>query len=277
MSTGISYAFQNSSFAAKSRIMRKMRIAGALLILAITFGACAELNKILKHAEDYGVNTETAKDVLTNDEIIKGLKEALSKGAGFAVSSLNVKDGYFGNQALKILLPKEAKPIYEKLEKIPVISGILDDAVLSVNRAAEDAAVQAKPIFIQAIKDMTIQDGMSILKGSDTAATHYLREKTFEKLYNAFKPKIMASLDKKYVGNLSAEGTYAKAIDTYNTASLKGVLWKQIQNNSLAEHTTRKALAGLFTKVAQEEKDIRLDPVHRVTDILKRVFGWEFD
>lgn len=149
--------------------------------------------------------------------------------------------------------------------------------MLSVNRAAEDAAVEAKPIFMQAIKEMTIQDGMGILRGSDTAAAHYLREKTFQKLYNAFKPKIQNSLSKKHVGNLSAEGTYAKAIDTYNTASLKGVLWKQIQNNSLAEHTTRTALKGLFTKVAQEEKEIRLDPVHRVTDILKRVFGWDFD
>lgn len=257
--------------------MRKVRIASVLLITAITLGACAELNKILKHAEDYGVNTETAKDVLTNDEIIKGLKEALSKGTDFAVSSLNVKDGYFADQALKILLPKEAQPIYEKLEKIPVIDGILEDAVLSVNRAAEDAASEAKPIFLQAIKEMTIQDGMGILKGSDTAATHYLREKTFEKLYNAFKPKIQASLDKKYVGNVSAEGTYAKAIDTYNTASLKGVLWERIENNSLAEHTTRKALQGLFVKVKEEEKAIRLDPVHRVTDILKRVFGWEFE
>jgi len=84
-------------------------------------------------------------------------------------------------------------------------------------------------------------------------------------------------LDKKYVGNISAEGTYAKAIDTYNTASIKGVLWERIQNNSLAEHTTRKALQGLFVKVKEEEKAIRLDPVHRVTDILKRVFGWEFE
>ncbi len=117
MSTGISYAFQNSRFSAKSGVMREMRIAEALLILAITSGACAELNKILKHAEDYGVNTETAKNVLTNEEIITGLKEALSKGVCFALSSLNVKDRYFGNQELKILLPKEAKPIYGNYRK----------------------------------------------------------------------------------------------------------------------------------------------------------------
>lgn len=244
----------------------------ALLILA----SCAELTKIMKQAEDYGITTEPAKDVLTNDEIIQGLKEALSKGAEFAVSSLSVEDGYFKNQALKILLPEESRPLYEKIEKVPVLSGILDDAVLSVNRAAENAAIEAKPIFIQAIKEMTIADGKRILQGSDTAATHYLREKTFAKLYAAFKPKIQASLEKKYVKNISAEGTYKSAIDAYNTASLKGMLWDRIENNSLAEHTTRRALQGLFVKVAEEEKEIRNDPVHRVTDILKRVFGWDF-
>jgi len=118
---------------------------------------------------------------------------------------------------------------------------------------------------------------MAILRGSDTAATHYLREKTFQKLYSAFKPKIQNSLDKKYVGNISAESTYEKAIDTYNTASMKGMLWDQIKNNSLSEHTIKKALKGLFVKVAEEEKAMRIDPVYRVTDILKRVFGYDFE
>ena len=257
---------RSSSFAVK---LPTMKIHSKVILAALSLtvlASCAELTKLMKHAEDYGVSTETAKDVLTNDEIIRGLKDALGKGTDFAVSSLNVKDGYFGNQALKILLPKEAKPMYERLEKIPVIDGILDDAVESVNRAAENAAIEAKPIFMQAIKEMTITDGMGILRGSDTAATSYLRKKTYQQLYNAFKPKIQASLEKNYINNISAEGTYKKAIDTYNTASLKGVLWKQIQNNSLAEHTTNKALKGLFSKVALEEKEIRVDPVHRVTE-----------
>ena len=231
--------------------MRTLKIASILLISALTLASCAELTKLLKHAEDYGLDTGSAKDVLTNDEIIKGLKEALSKGTDFAVSSLNVQDSYFGNQALKILLPKEAKPIYEKLNKIPLVDGVLDDAVLSINRAAENAAVEAKPIFINAIKNMSITDGMSILRGTDTAATQYLRKTTYQQLYNAFKPKIEASLSKKYVGSLSAEGTYSKAIDMYNTGSLKGVLWPEIKSNSLSDHATRKALSGLFKKVAE--------------------------
>jgi len=125
--------------------MKSIRMILVSLAVLIVVASCAELNKILKHAEDYGLSTETAKDVLTNDEIIRGLIEALSKGSEFAVSSLNVTDGYVGNEALKILLPKEAKPMYERLEKVPIIDGILADAVLSINRAAEDAASEAKP------------------------------------------------------------------------------------------------------------------------------------
>lgn len=255
----------------------ELRTLCALTALSLTVvtTSCAELERVLKHAEDYGV-IETAPDQLTNKEVIQGLREALRKGADFAVSQLNVKDGFYGDAALKILLPKEAQPMYDRLEKVPVLNDLMADAVLSINRAAENAAGEAKPIFLNAINGMTIQDGMSILRGSDTAATHYLREKTYEQLYASFKPKIRQSLEKKYVGNLSAEGTYKKVIDTYNAASLNGMLWSPIENNSLTEHTTRKALQGLFVKVAAEEKAIRDNPAHRVTDILKRVFGYDF-
>ncbi|MEQ9188869.1 MAG: DUF4197 domain-containing protein [Cryomorphaceae bacterium] len=248
---------------------------GLFISLCIALAACAELQAILKHVEDSG-GVET-KDILSNEEIIRGLKDALVHGADSAVAKLSVKNGYYGNEALKIFLPKEAKPIYERLEKIPIMDGLISDAVLSVNRAAEDAATAAKPIFLSTIREMTIQEGLSILKGTDTAATHYLRQKTYQRLYNAFKPKIKQSLDKKYVGNISAERSYKQVIDTYNSASLNGMLWPKITNNSLAEHTTKKALNGLFVKVAQEEKQIRNNPIHRVTDILKRVFGYVFE
>jgi hypothetical protein len=254
----------------------KITLAVLSFGLLVSIYGCAELDKVMKEASKYGVPSTPTKDILTNDEIIKGLKAALTHGADSAVSRLTKKDGYFSDAALKILLPKEAKPIYDQVQKVPLLNGFLDDAVLSVNRAAEDAAVQAKPIFINAITSMTITEGLSILKGSDTAATHYLREKTFQQLYNAFKPKIQTSLNKEYVNGISAENTYKKAIDTYNTASLNGMLWSKIQNNSLSEHTTQRALQGLFTKVANEEKLIRENPMHRVTDILKRVFGYVF-
>lgn len=145
----------------------------------------------------------------------------------------------------------------------------------SLNRAAEDAAKEATPIFIQAIKEITIEDGMGILRGADTAATAYLKEKTKDQLYAAFKPKIETALSKTYVGEYSAERTYAEAINLYNNVYLKGFLYPQIKNNSLTEHTTQKALNALFTKVAEEEVQIRKDPIHRVTDLLKKVFGWE--
>ncbi|NQV52585.1 MAG: DUF4197 domain-containing protein [Flavobacteriales bacterium] len=246
-----------------------------LLAMMFTISACAELQAILKHVEENG--GVEVKDVLSNDEIIRGLKDALVHGADSAVARLSVKDGFYGDAALKILLPKEAKPIYDRLEKVPIIDGLISDAVLSINRAAEDAATEAKPIFLNAIKGMTIQEGMSILRGADTSATHYLRQKTYHQLYNAFKPKIQQSLEKKYVGNLSAESSYKKVIDTYNTASVNGMLWDKIKNNSLSEHTTKNALNGLFIKVAKEEKMIRENPIHRVTDILKRVFGYVFE
>jgi hypothetical protein len=255
----------------------KIKTAILSTLLVTTIIGCSELEKVMSEAGKYGVQTPTTKDILTNGEIIKGLKDALVYGADSAVGRLTKKNGYFGDAALKILLPKEAKPIYEQVQKVTILNGLLDDAVLSVNRAAEDAASDAKPIFLNAIRSMTITEGMSILKGSDTAATHYLREKTFQQLYNAFKPKINASLDKKYVNNVSAESTYKKVIDSYNKASLNGMLWSKIQNNSLSEHTTQKALQGLFSKVASEEKLIRENPMHRVTDILKRVFGYVFD
>ncbi len=222
-------------------------------------------------------STSTSKaDVLSNDEIIRGLKGALEKGTEFAVSNLSSEGGFLKNELLKIGLPKEAKPIYERIEKVQILEVLLKNAVVSVNRAAEDASIAAKPIFVQAIQEMTIKDGMQILRGSDSAATNYLKDKTWDNLYKEFKPKIEASLSKTFVGEVSAERTYSEAINNYNKASLNGILWKKIENNSLAEHTTQMALKGLFTKLAEEEKEIRKDPTHRVTDILKRVFGWQF-
>lgn len=244
-----------------------------ILIALLTFNSCAKLQHILEHQTQTG----PAKEVLKNEEIIKGLKQALEKGTEFAVSELAVENGFYKSEAFKILLPKEAAPIYEQINKIPLVDQVLDNAVLSVNRTAEDAAAEAKPIFIQAIKEMTITDGMNILREADTAATAYLREKMRDKLYQAFKPKIEASLNKTYVGDFSAERTYKEAINLYNTASLNGFLFTKIENNSLVEHTTQKALDALFIKVAEEEKQIRKDPLHRLTDILQKVFGWGFD
>lgn len=210
---------------------------------------------------------------LTNEEVISALKEALSVGTDTSVSILHKVDGYFKDEAVKILLPDEAKVVYEQLSKIPGGDALVERTILSINRAAEDAASEAKPIFVNAITTMTIADGFSILNGSDTAATSYLNSKTYTPLYEAFQPKINTSLSKPMVLGYSAQESYQTLIDAYNSASLNGILFEKITTNSLSEHVTRKGLDGLFLKVSEQEMKIRKDPIAQVTDLLKKVFG----
>ncbi|MEZ4722317.1 MAG: DUF4197 domain-containing protein [Flavobacteriales bacterium] len=226
---------------------------------SLTFQSCEEL----------GIFDQN--QFLTNDEIITGLREALMIGTDTAVSKLNAADGFFGDEVVKILLPEEAQPVYDVVKLLP--TNIVENTILSINRAAEDAAKEAGPIFVDAIVDMTIEDGLGILHGNDTAATTYLRSKTQQQLFDAFQPKIEASLSKKLVLNYSAEELYSKLISAYNTASLGGFLFDEISTNSLSEHTTSRALRGLFIKVGDEEKLIRENPAHRVTELLEKVFA----
>jgi hypothetical protein len=160
---------------------------------------------------------------------------------------------------------------------IPGGSGLVDDFVLRMNRAAEDAAKEAKPIFVAAITTMTIEDGLNILLGEDTAATHYLRTKTFLDLKGLFKPKINASLEKDLVGGISANDSWNSLSNAFNNyvvdtwvGTFYGLQPVQVQ---MDEYVTHRALSGLFVKVAEEEKDIRTDPVARVNEILQKVFG----
>jgi hypothetical protein len=210
---------------------------------------------------------------LTNEEVILGLKEALSIGTDTSVSILNKLDGYYRDSIVKILLPPEAQVIYSRLSSIPGGDLLLEQTLISMNRAAEDAASEAKPIFMNAITGITIEDGFGILNGNDTSATAYLYGKTFQPLKATFAPKIQTSLDKKLVFNLSTEDIYGNLITAYNTASLNGILFDKITTNTLGEHVTAKALNGLFIKVADQEKQIRKNPLARVTEILRKVFG----
>jgi hypothetical protein len=232
-----------------------------LFILTLSFTSCEEVSEIL---ESTG---------LTNEEVISGLKTALNIGTDTSVTTLSKTDGYFKDELVKILLPAEAAPVYNVLTSIPGGSLLIDEAVLAINRAAEDAAPQGKEIFVTAITGITIADGFEILNGGDTAATIYLQGKTYNPLTDAFKPKIEASLAKPLILNTSAEQAYALVLKTYNDASLGGILWPEIKTNTLADHVTQKALSGLFFKVGEEEKKIRRDPLHRVSEILKKVFG----
>lgn len=231
----------------------------AILIICLTFSlipfSCEELDKL----------------GLSETEIIEGLKQALNIGATAAGTQLAVNDGYFANAAVKILLPAEAKPILDNINLIPGGSALVNEVILKMNRGAEKAASKAAPIFANAITGMTIQDGLSILKGHDSAATLYLKVKTFEPLTSAFSPEINSAMEE--VGAASAWNllfsNYNNWYESYNL--LFGTNYKAI-NTNLGAYATQKALDGLFLKVAEEEKLIRDDPARRTTDLLKKVF-----
>jgi hypothetical protein len=198
---------------------------------------------------------------LSNDEIINGLKEALNVGTDKSTQKLAAMDGFFKDAAVKILMPEEAKKVEQKLRSIGLGKQV-DNAILSMNRAAEDAAKSAAPIFLNAIKGITIQDGLGILKGGDFAATNYLKGKTVSQLTEAFRPVIEQSLQK-----VNATKYWNTVFSTYNTFSREKV------NTDLISYVTERALTGIFYQVGLEEQKIRKDPVARTTDLLKKVFS----
>jgi hypothetical protein len=256
--------------------------------ISILLASCDILNPIIQQAANT-MNTGNGGAVskaLSNEEIINGLKKALSVGTDTAVLITSKKDGYFGDKLLKILLPPEAKVVVDNISKVPMGQKLVDDAVLSINRAAEDAATEAKPIFINAITSMSIADGLTILKGKNpmeqnssaafdsTAATGFLRSTTYDALYTAFKPKINVSLDKKLVGNISTNQVYGNLTGAYNKVA--PFIGKEKVSSDLGDYVTKKALDGLFLKVADEEKKIRKDPYKWAVDIIQKVFGSVF-
>ena len=220
-------------------------------------GLFNKANGILKKATNGGGSA------LSNDEIIAGLKEALSVGANNSSQKLAAVDGFFANAAIKVLMPEEAKKVESTLRSAGMGS-MVDKAILSMNRAAEEASKSAAPIFLDAIKGMSFQDALSILKGADTAATGYLRGKTSGALTTAFKPVIDAALEKT-----NATKYWKDVFETYNKLP---TTFKKV-NTDLSGYVTDKALGGLFYQVALEEQKIRKDPAARVTDVLKKVFA----
>ena len=198
---------------------------------------------------------------LSTAEIVSGLKEALSLGAEKSSDKLSATDGFFKDAAVKILLPKEVQDIESKMRMLGM-GKLVDNAVLSMNRAAEDASKAAAPIFLSAIKKMTVTDALNILRGTDTAATGYLRKTTSAELTSSFMPVIEESLKK-----VDATKYWKDVFTTYNRFSSKPV------DTDINSYVTSKALDGIFHYVAQEEINIRKNPAGRVTDILKKVFG----
>jgi hypothetical protein len=201
------------------------------------------------------------KDSLSTNDVVAGLKEALEAGTNNGVAKLSATDGFFQDAVLKILMPEEAKKVESKLRQFGMGKQV-DEAILSMNRGAEDAARSAAPIFVNAIKQMTIQDAWGILRGGDSSATKYLREKTIASLTSAFRPVIESSLQK-----VNATQHWNTVFTNYNKFS------KDKVNTDLAAYVTDKAMFGIFYQVAQEEMKIRKDPVARTTDLLKKVFG----
>jgi hypothetical protein len=201
---------------------------------------------------------------ITHAEAAQGIREALDQGVGRGINLLNKEDGFFGNQAYKLFLPQEAVKIENTLRQIGMGS-LVDKAILQINRSAEDAVGYARPIFLDAIKEMTIADAINIIKGPKDAATQYFREKTTSKLIAAFTPIIKGSLDK-----FSATKYYGDMISTYNNFPTT----MNKLNPDLPSYVVDKAVSALFDQVAQEEANIRANPVARTTDILKKVFGW---
>lgn len=194
-------------------------------------------------------------------DIVAGLKEALTIGATKGAAALSATDGFFKNAALKILLPPEAAKIERTLRSVGMGKQV-DEAILSINRAAEDACKTAAPIFTNAIRQMTVNDAIGILKGADTAATAYLKRTTSAPLTSAFKPVIDSSLQKT-----DATKHWTSLVNAYNKFSLQKI------NPSLSDYVTEKALNGIYSQIALEEKNIRQNPAARATDILQKVFG----
>jgi Protein of unknown function (DUF4197) len=222
--------------------------------------ASAQLDGLVKKAKN-AVNTVKDGD-LSQDEIGRGLKEALNAGVGEASDFLSVKDGYFKSD-YKILLPEEAQKVANKLKVVPGWNGVEADLTERMNRAAEDAATKAKPIFLAAIKRITFSDALNILQGNPDAATRFLEKGTYDQLFSEFKPIIQASLDK-----VNAREYWKSATTAYNKIPMVTKT-----NPELDDHVTKMALKGLFSLVEKKEQGIRSDVSLRNTDILKKVFA----
>lgn len=237
-----------------------MRRTGFLLTLLLLFGVnLAHAGFLDEIGKNIGLGPQAGP---RDDQVVAGLKEALSIGTGNAVAANSKTDGYFRNAAIKILMPEKIRKATDVLGKVGYRKEV-DEFVLSMNRAAENAAPHAKAFFVDAIKQMTFEDARKILGGGDTAATDYFKSKTFGKMYEAFKPEVASSMNK-----VGVTRSYKQMMD--KTAALP---FADTESLDLDRYVTTKTLEGIFYMVGQEERKIRKDPAARVTDLLKTVFG----
>jgi Protein of unknown function (DUF4197) len=238
--------------------MKPSRIVIAVFFILLTaFPASAQLDWLFK-----GSGSGEKGSGLSDVKIGSGLKEALQKGTESAVSLTGKKDGYFMNQAIKILMPEKLKTVEKGLRAAGYGSQV-DDFILSMNRAAEKAAPQAKKIFWDAVGEMTFDDARKILSGNDTAATDYFKGKTTDKLNEVFKPIVSKSMNE-----VGVTRKYKELVGRYEE-----IPFVKKESFDIDQYVVSKALDGLFYMVAEEEKKIRKDPAARTTELLKEVFG----
>ena len=226
-----------------------------ILLSIITFVSCVELQEVVNQLPQSG-------GVLSNTDIASGLRQALDKGIEKQVSKLTLKDGYYKNELVKIILPEELQKVDKALRTVG-LGNLADEGIKAMNRAAEDAVKEATPIFVNAVKDITFNDAKSILLGENDAATQYLITKTKTELYNKFNPVINTSFSK-----VGADQIWSNLITRYNNLPLTSDV-----NPDLTDYVTNKALDGVFTMIAVEENEIRNKVSSRTTDLLRRVFA----
>jgi len=233
-----------------------------ILLLAVTFSltSCAQVQQTLNQLPQISSQLPGVGGV----DIASGLKEALNKGITEQVSKLTAVDGFYKNEAVKILMPEELQKVDATLRKVG-LSSLADEGIKMLNRAAEDAVKEATPIFVSAVKNMSFTDAKNILLGNDTAATSYLQGSTTTALYGKFNPVIKSSFEK-----VGADVVWTKIINKYNTIPLV----KKV-NPDLTDYTTTQALSGVFKMIAVEEKEIRNNISARTTPLLKSVFAMQ--
>jgi hypothetical protein len=231
-------------------------LLSVIFIILISWGSFGQFPIEIKQILD------PAKSGLTEKDAVAGIREALVKGTNESVSVVSKLNGYFGSPEIKIPFPKEARDVETKLRAIGLGSQV-DEVIVSINRAAEDAAKSAQPVFVSAITSMSITDAINIVKGNNDAATRYLEKTTSPELKEKFSPIVKASLDR-----VNATRLWAEVIKQYNQ-----IPFVKKQNPDLTAYATDQAIAGLFVMVAKEEAKIRKDPGARTTELLKKVFG----
>lgn len=235
------------------------RIFVFTLLISMTLSSCGQKINFGKILDEVSKSTQGG---LSQGEIAAGLKEALQVGINLGADKASLTDGYFKNPRIKIPFPEDVKKIETTLRNVG-LGGEVDKFVLALNRGAEEAAKEAKPIFISAIRQMTITDAINILKGEKDAATQFLKRTTSSQLAAAFEPSVVRALEKT-----QASRYYTDLANVYNKVPFVTKV-----NPDLKGYATQKAIDGLFLLVADEEAKIRENPLARTTELLRRVFG----